>query len=166
MSVNIFLDIDDVIFDWHPDYARHFGCEVPKKWDTSTLMSDRIKILSKKKEFWLGLTLKNRPDFTPKGFVSARGVPKTWTVESLRLNSIPGRSNVHQVKWNESKVAILKELNCDIFVDDKIETFVECLENGVFCLLMDAPHNQHIVTEYRITDLKLNTILKAWHKLR
>ena len=153
--MNVYLDIDDVIFDWHGDYAKRFNCKVPKRWSKSKVMSDRLKILSTEKDFWLNLTVKNRPNFIPKGFVSARGISKDWTVESLRKNQIPGRSNVHQVHWGQSKVELLKSLNCDLFIDDKYETFKECHKNGIFCLLMDAPHNQHIVTPYRIYTLDI-----------
>ena len=166
--MNVDLDIDDVIFDWHDDYARRFNCAVPRRWPkkTTKTMSNRLTILSGEKDFWLNLTVKNRPNFIPRGFVSARGINKAWTVESLQKHNIPGRSNVHQVHWGQSKVELLKSLDCDIFVDDKYETFKECNKNGIFCLLMDAPHNQHIKTKYRIYTLDIETILSLWRKLR
>lgn len=164
--MNIFLDIDDVIFDWHRDYAKRFNCKVPKRWSNAQLMKDRLKILSTEKEFWLNLTVKNRPNFIPAGFVSARGISKSWTKESLKKFDIPGRSVVHQVQWGESKVDLLKQLNSDIFIDDKYATFKECHKNGVFCLLMDAPHNQHIKTPYRVYTLDIENILYLWRKLR
>lgn len=164
--MNIYLDIDDVIFDWHKDYAKYFGVTQPTEWDTSEAMKNRLEILSKNRIFWLNLTLKNKPDFTPKGYVTARSIPKAWTTESLQRNFIPGRSSVHQVPWGVSKIEKLQELKCDIFIDDKIETFVECLNNDIFCLLMDAPHNQHINTEHRIYDLKHNNIMYLWQRLK
>lgn len=164
--MNVFLDIDDVIFDWHRDYAKRFNCAVPKRWSNAKIMKDRLKILAEEKDFWLNLTVKNKPNFIPAGFVSARGISKKWTVESLQKHKIPGRSNVHQVPWGQSKIEVLKSLNCDIFVDDKYATFKECHENGVFCLLMDAPHNQHINTPYRIYTLDIENILLLWRKLR
>ena len=30
--MKIFLDIDDVIFNWHKDYAKYFKCKVPQRW--------------------------------------------------------------------------------------------------------------------------------------
>jgi hypothetical protein len=164
--MNVYLDIDDVIFDWHKDYAKRFNCKVPKHWSTAKIMKDRLQILSTEKEFWLNLTVKNRPNFIPAGFVSARGISKSWTIESLKKFNIPGRSVVHQVPWGESKINLLKELNCDIFVDDKYATFKECNKAGIFCLLMDAPHNQHIKTPYRIYTLDIDNILYLWRKLR
>lgn len=164
--MKIFLDIDDVILDWQNHYAKRFKCEVPKRWSESKKMKDRLSILSKEKDFWLTIPVKNRPDFQPSGFISARGIPKAWTIESLRFNKIPGRSNVNHVAWGESKIDLLKSFDADIFIDDKYETFKECHENGIFCLLMDAPHNQHIKTKYRIYDLNINNILRLWKQLK
>ena len=140
----IFLDIDDVIFNWYVDYAKRFNTKVPKSW--------------------LNLSVKNIPNFQPNGFVSARGIPKSWTKDSLKINNIPGRSNVYQVGWGQSKIELLKKLKTDIFIDDKYETFKDCHKNNIFCLLMDAPHNQKYKTKYRIYDLNINTILEKYNK--
>ena len=75
----IFLDIDDVIFNWYVDYAKRFNTKVPKSWLNSNLIKKRLDILTKEKNFWLNLSVKNIPNFQPNGFVSARGIPKSWT---------------------------------------------------------------------------------------
>lgn len=164
-KLNIFLDIDDVIFDFQSAYASKFNTKRQKNWSKSNLMSRRLNILSKEKNFWLNLPIKNVPNFIPKGFVSARSIHKSWTKESLKLNNIPGRSSVYQVGWGKSKIELLKQLNCQIFIDDKYETFKECHKNGIFCLLMDASHNQKYKTPYRIYDLNINNILNLWQRL-
>lgn len=163
--MNIYLDIDDVIFSWQEAYAKRFNTNIPKSFVKSNLMTKRLVILKEEKDFWITLPIKNIPNFQPKGFVSARGIPKSWTEESLRINKIPGRSNVHQVGWGQSKLELLKSLNCNIFIDDKPDTFYECNKNGVFCLLMDARHNQHIRTKYRIYDLDINKIMEKYESL-
>lgn len=163
---NIFLDIDEVVFRFDRAYADRFETKIPKSWVNSALMHRRLKILSEEKSFWVNLPIKNIPNFTPKGFVSARGIPKAWTKESLSKNQIPGRSNVHQVHWGQSKIEVLKSLDCDIFIDDRIDTFKECHRNGIFCLLMDAAHNQKIKTKYRIYDLDINNIISLWRRLK
>ena len=163
---NIFLDIDEVIFKWNKAYADRFETKIPKSWVNSNLMSKRLKILSKEKDFWINLPIKNLPNFAPKGFVSARGIPKTWTRESLIKNQIPGRSNLHQVHWGQSKIELLKSLDCDIFIDDRVETFKECRKNGIFCLLMDASHNHKIKSKYKIYDLDINNIISLWRQLK
>lgn len=162
--MKIYLDIDDVIFYWQESYAARFQTNVPKSWSKSKLMSRRLNQLTAEKEYWLNLPVKNYPDFQPNGFVSARGIPKTWTVESLKRNNIPGRSNVHQVNWGQSKVQLLKDLECSIFIDDKYETFKDCNKNGIFCLLMDAPHNKKYKTKLRINNLNIDTIKSMYIK--
>lgn len=161
---NIVLDIDDVIFDFQMSYAKRFNTKMQKCWSNSSLMKKRLSTLMKEKDFWLNLPVKNFPNFQPKGFVSARGISKSWTIESLKINSIPGRSNVNQVPWGQSKIKVLKDLNCDIFIDDKYETFKECHKNGIFCLLMDASHNQRYNTKLRIYDLDINNIMSLYSK--
>lgn len=163
--MNIYLDIDDVIFKWQEAYAKRFNTNVPKSFVKSNLMNKRLGILKAEKDFWLNLPLKNFPNFIPKGFVSARSIPKSWTKESLKINNIPGRTNVHQVGWGESKIELLKSLNCHIFIDDKPETFYDCNKNGIFCLLMDAGHNQRVKTKYRIYDLDINNIMSKYDSL-
>ena len=162
MMPRIFLDIDDVIFNWNDCYAKKFNTKLPKSWSKSNLMNKRLKLLTKDKSFWLNLTVKNYPDFQPSGFVSARGIPKSWTKESLKINNIPGRSNVYQVNWGQSKIETLKSLNVEIFVDDKFETFKECHKNGIFCLLMSASTNKKYKTKYRIDRLNYVEILNLY----
>ena len=161
----IYLDIDGVIFDFQKAYADRFNTKQQKSWSNSNLMKNRLQILSVDKNFWLNLPLKNTPNFQPKGFVSARSISKSWTKASLKDNKIPGRSNIHQVPWGKSKIEVLKSLGCEIFIDDKYETFKECNQNGIFCLLMDASHNQKYKTKYRIYNLNIDIILNKYKEL-
>ena len=163
---NIYLDIDDVIFKWFEAFASRFNSKVLKSWSNSPLVQKRLGIVAKEKDFWVNLPIKNTPNFIPRGYVSARGIPTAWTKESLRINNIPGRSNVNQVHWGQSKLELLKKLKCDIFVDDKVATFHELNRNGIFCLLMDAEHNQQVKTPYRVYDLDIDNIMNLWHKLK
>ena len=165
MSFNIILDIDDVVLQWQEAYAERFNTKIPKSFRSSNLIKRRLEILTKEKDFWINIKPKHIPNFTPKAFVSARGIPKAWTVESLSKNNNPGRSNVYQVNWGKSKLELLKSLNVDIFIDDKPETFYECNKNGVFCLLMDAEHNKKIKTKYRIFDLNIENIMQKYESL-
>lgn len=163
--MKIFLDIDDVIFYWGESYAAYYNTRVPRSWASSDLFKRRLDNLAKDKDFWITLPIKNIPNFQPSGYVSARGIPKAWTKESLKRNKVPGRSNIHQVHWGQSKLDLLKSLDCDIFIDDKPSTFKECNENGVFCLLMDDHKNRHVKTDFRIYDLDINTIMDKYDSL-
>lgn len=159
---SIYLDIDDVILHWQESYAKRFNCKILKSWTSSNIMKKRLSILSEEKDFWITLPLKNQPNFQPKGFISARGIPKKWTYESLKRHNVPGRSNIHQVNWGQSKIEKLKDLKVDIFIDDNPNTFKECHENGIFCILMTMPYNVNIKTKYRIDNLNIENILKLW----
>lgn len=162
--MNIQLDIDDVVLQWHDAYIKRFNLPAPKDWIPYDQIKDHLLELRKDKSFWLSLETKHFPNFRPAGFVSARVVPLQWTKDTLKLHKVPGRSHVRQVHWNESKIDVLKELKCDIFVDDKYQTFKECHEAGIFCLLMDNSYNQHIETEYRVYDLDINIIMQKYNQ--
>ena len=165
MKLNIYLDIDDVIADWIPTFCKRYNCPIPTTWSNPYITSERLKEVAKDKSFWVELPLRHSLNFHPKGYLSARSIPKEWTYQFMKRNKIPGRSNITQVPWNKSKIEKLKELKADIFIDDKPETFEDCHKAGIFCLLMDAPHNQFINTQYRIYDLDINNIMRLWQKL-
>lgn len=165
--MNIYLDIDDVVAAWQEAYCKKFNKKPAKSWDENREeMNSHLQLLKRDKSFWVTLPIKYRPNFRPKGYLSARSIPKAWTYQFMCINQLPGRRNINQVPWNVSKIKKLKELNCDIFIDDKIETFEECNKNGIFCLLMDASHNQNYKTPYRINNLDIENIMQLWRKLR
>lgn len=99
-ALNIYLDIDDVIFKWNKCFAIRYNITQHKSWVVSDLMNRRITTIEKEKDFWLDLDVKNIPNFTPKGYVSVRNIPKTWTYESLKKHNIPGRSNIHHMTYS------------------------------------------------------------------
>ena len=160
--LNIYLDIDDVVADWIPTFCNRYNCAIPKQWESPDITKERLNELKRDKAFWVDLPVRHRPDFNPQGFLSARSIPKKWTYEFMKKNGIPGRSNINQVPWDFPKITKLKELKADIFIDDKIQTFRECHEAGIFCLLMDACHNQSEDTPYRIHNLNIKTIIQKY----
>jgi len=164
-KLNIFLDIDDVVAAWQESYCREFNKKPAKSWDENREeMNYHLSLLKKRKSFWINIPIKHFPNFQPNGYLSARSIPKSWTKEFMQRNKIPGRSNINQVPWNVSKINKLKEFGVDIFIDDKLETFLDCNKNGIFCLLMDASHNQLYETNLRIYDLNYKTILEKYNQ--
>lgn len=167
--MKIYLDIDDVIADWVPTFCKRYNNPIPTTWVNPYVTIERLTELKKIKQYWIDIPIRHRPDFQPTGYLSARSIPKKWTYEFMKLNKIPGRSNINQVAWNVSKIEKLKEFGCTIFIDDKVETFEDCHKHGIFCLLMDTPWNQEVNTEYRVFDLKFDTIMRKfeeWQKLQ
>lgn len=167
--MKIYLDVDDVVLAWHEAYAARFNVPVPTSWVPYDQIKDHLTELQGQKSFWITLKVKHMPNFQPAGYVSARGVPVQWTKDALKLRQFPGRSKVKHVHWGESKMDILESLGCELFIDDKYETFVECHKHGIPCLLMDTPQNQNVITDLRIYDLDINNIIRAykkWQKLQ
>ena len=58
--------------------------------------------------------------------------------------------------WNESKIDLLKEHKVSILIDDKWANYKDAIDAGIFCYLMDAPHNKYYnVGHRRVYDLNL-----------
>ncbi len=149
------LDLDDTVFDFLGSYEAKTGSKVSDYWSGDYNMLDNLENLQKDKDFWVNMPVKHIPTFEVDYYVTARSIPEEWSLEAIQKNNLP-KAKIYTLPWNESKVKILKDLNIDIHIDDKYETFKECLNSGIFCYLMDAPHNKHYnVGHHRITNLNL-----------
>lgn len=163
--MNILLDVDDVVLKWHEAYINRYNLPMPTDWIPYDDIKDHLEELKKDKSFWLSIETKHTPNFQPKGYVSARGVPVSWTKETLKLRKLPGRSKVRHVGWGESKMDVLKNLKCELFIDDKYETVLQCIQNKIPALLMDTPQNRHIDTDLRIYDLNIESIMSKYNSI-
>lgn len=150
-------DLDDVIFDFLGSYEKRFNTKLSNYWNGDYNMSENLKILQKEeeKEFWTNMPVKNIPSFEIDYYVTARSIPIEWTQEAIQKNNLP-KAPIYTLPWNVSKISTLKQLGCTIMIDDKLETFKECKNNGIFCYLMDSDTNKHYnVGHHRIYDLNL-----------
>ena len=149
-------DLDDVIFDFTGSYEKRFNTKLSDYWNGDYDMSSNLEQLKNEKDFWVNMPVKNRPSFEVDYYITARSIPVEWTEEAIQQNNLP-KAPIYSLPWNVSKIDTLKKLGVDIMIDDKYATFKECKENGIFCYLMDAPHNKHYnVGHHRIYDLNLN----------
>ncbi len=149
------LDLDDTIFDFMGAYNERFDTQVSDYWNGDYNMRENLELLKNDKDFWVNLPVKNIPSFEVDYYVTARSIPIEWTQEAIQKNNLP-KATIHTLPWNVSKIDTLKQLGVNIMIDDKYETFKECLNSGIFCYLMDAPHNKHYnVGHHRIYDLNL-----------
>ena len=149
------LDLDDTVFDFLGSYSKRFNTELSDYWNGDYNMNENLKQLTQDKDFWVNMPVKNVPNFEVDYYVTARSIPIEWTQEAIQKNNLP-KAKIYTLPWNMSKIETLKNLIVDIFIDDKFETFKECLNSGIFCYLMDAPHNKHYnVGHHRIMDLNL-----------
>lgn len=151
----IAIDLDDVVFDFIGSYESRFNVKTSDYWNGDYNMAENLKTLQQDKEFWTNMPVKNIPSFEVDYYVTARSIPIEWTQEAIQKNNLP-KAKIYSLPWNVSKIDTLKSLGVEIFIDDKAETFKECLNSGIFCYLMDAPHNKHYnVGHHRIYDLNL-----------
>ena len=151
----ICCDLDDCVFDFYKAYEDKFGIKCSDYWNGDYAMSENLEQLKKDKSFWVNMPIKNRPTFEIDYYVTAREIPVEWTMEAIAKNNLP-TAKVFTMPWNASKIEQLKNLKCDIMIDDKFSTYKECQSAGIFCYLMDSPSNRYYnVGHRRIYDLNL-----------
>lgn len=149
------LDLDDTVFDFLGSYSKKFNTELSDYWNGDYNMNENLQQLTQDKDFWVNMPVKNIPNFEVDYYVTARSIPIEWTQEAIQKNNLP-KAPIYTLPWNMSKIETLKNLGVSIMIDDKYQTFKECLNSGIFCYLMDAPHNKHYnVGHHRIMDLNL-----------
>lgn len=148
-------DLDDVIFDFVGSYEKRFNTKLSDYWNGDYNMSDNLKTLQGEKDFWVNMPVKNQPSFEVDYYITARSIPVEWTEEAIQKNNLP-KAPVYTLPWNTSKIETLKKLGISIMIDDKVATFKECKENGIFCYLMNTAANKHYnVGHHRIYNLDL-----------
>lgn len=150
------LDVDDVCLDFIGGFEKKTGIKLNDYWNSTYQMRDKLNELSTDKEFWTTLKTKHMPSFEPDLYITSRSIPVEWTKENLERNGFPC-APVYCVPWNESKIDLMKEHNVSILIDDKFANYKDATDNGIFCYLMDAPHNKYYsVGHRRIYDLNLH----------
>lgn len=156
----IALDLDDTVADFLGAYKRHYGLSNDiKQWFFSYKTAENLKSLEKNKDFWVNLPVLHVPDFTPAFYISSREIPIEWSKEFLEKNNLPCK-DVYHVGYNESKTQLLKELNCQLFIDDKLENIIDAQKANIASFLMDNVNNRNYEMGYRrIYDLKLRNII-------
>ena len=150
------LDIDDVCLDFIGAFQKKTGIKLNEYWNGSYQIKDKLNELTSDEEFWTTLPTKHLPTFEPDLYITSRSIPVEWTMKNLEKNGFPC-APVYCVPWNESKIDLLKEHNVSILIDDKVANYLDATNNGIFCYLMDAPHNQYLknIGHRRIYDLNL-----------
>lgn len=148
-------DLDDVIFDFTGSYEKRFNTKLSDYWNGDYQMGTNLEQLKQEKEFWVNMPVKNRPSFEVDYYITARSIPIEWTEEAIQKNNLP-KAPIYSLPWNVSKIETLKKLGVNIHIDDKWATFKECIDNGIFCYLMDSNTNRHYnVGHHRIYNLNL-----------
>lgn len=140
-SLKIGLDLDDTIFSFMENYLDKFG----KPKTDSEITRNVYSILRKDKEFWMNLSIINRPNFKPTLYCTKRVNPKSWTKESLLVNDLctfdKKVSPIYQLYYQHGKKSSIIKGLVDVFVDDSLSNFIEMNLNGIPCLLINNSNN-------------------------
>lgn len=140
------LDIDDVLADFIPEFAKRFNLPIPTAWAWTYNKSECFKQIQGKEldEFLLALPPKIDPStipFEPHCYITARNSPKEITEKWLEMHGFPC-APVISVGHDQSKVDVARGSGIDVFVDDRFDTFVELNNAGICTYLFDCTHNQ------------------------
>jgi uncharacterized HAD superfamily protein len=154
------LDIDEVICNWLPDWCNYWNIKIPSTWFFDKDIMNKFDILrneGKLDGFYLNLKPLTLPDdipFEPHCYVTSRPVSTEITEQWLSKWGFPARP-VITVPVGGSKLQALKDAGVEIFVDDRMDNFVELNNGGICTYLFDAPHNQRYEVGFkRIKNLK------------
>ena len=142
------LDIDDVLADWVPAFCRAAG--VPEQTSWYFGFKEHLKRMEAGgfdyTEFMRNLPVKTRPEdipFEPTCYITSRDLTDVSVAEEwIAKNGFP-QVPVIQVVKSDEKIQVAKDMELDIFVDDKFETFVKMNKAGILCYLFDTEHNRH-----------------------
>ena len=136
--LEIGCDLDDTIFGFSEGYLNRF-----KKWPKYDWAITRnvTHILSKERDFWIGLPVIRRPNFVPKLYCSSRVNKKCWSKRALEINDLPN-SPLYQVPgYNIPKSKYIKG-RIDVFIEDSPHQWKSLNSAGIPCLLIDSPNNK------------------------
>lgn len=160
-NLRIGLDVDGVCLDFATSFIKQ--CEkkeislyIEEVWNffEQDLRSyDVFKSL--KNDFWLNLTREEASkdiNFTPVAYISHRDCPTAITRKSLVNNGLPDAPVFH-VKYTEDKLKLAKELNLDLFIDDRASTVTYFLENGINAAVLHQIWNKRFINLPRIKTL-------------
>jgi len=155
------LDIDDVLSDFIPEFAKKYNLPEPNSWGwcagKDAAFKDFVSDTDKMNSFYMSLPVKTSPEyipFEPVAYVTSRPCSTKVTKEWLDLMAFP-TAPVITVGMGESKIDSIRQAGIEVFVDDRFENFVELNNAGICCYLFDSPHNQRYdVGSRRIKSLK------------
>lgn len=150
-SKRIALDTDEVLAGFVEKYCEKYNISTPYYWEFDYSLPERLLELDK--DFWLSLPVIEMPNFDPVAYVSNRSFPVEWTQEWLSINGFPAAPVYH----TQNKLEVLRELEVDIFIDDRFSTFRELNQAGLCTFLLSRPHNRHYEVGYK----RLNSINDA-----
>ena len=153
--MRIGLDLDDTINYWYCEYLKLFG----KPKDDYEITKNVVR-LSKDRDFWLNLPVKNYPDFEPTLYCTKRIIPKSWSKKYLQINNLP-IAPIYQVYYQKDRKSRFIKGRVDLFIDDSISNMIELNLAGIPCLLMNSEENKKWGPIGRIYSLNYDEIMSV-----
>jgi hypothetical protein len=152
----IYLDIDGVLADFSTHFLNYLNIEdktPPSNWHDKRFSKNFHKIVNDEL-FWLTiprLINPNEIDFKFMGYCTNRtNISKEITEKWLSINGFPNLP----VYCTDNKLKTLKELSCDLFLDDSIENFISLNEGGIKTYLFTHSHNMSFNVNYRVNTIE------------
>jgi hypothetical protein len=154
--MRIYSDLDWVLSDFNKHYCDWLGMPNHPPTEYNDERFKRMPEVAFVNEFWLSIPRLINPkdiNFKISGYCTHRPCYNHIIEEWLRINGFPKGEilNTHELKVSKGEALKGK---CDIFLDDNVEYFEDIRKHGIECYLMDASHNQHYETEYRVNNIK------------
>lgn len=149
-KLRVGLDVDGCCLNFGKAFINHCSqlgmkLSIGKVWnffDEDIRSYDVFKNLES--DFWLNLEREEKSldiNFTPVAYISHRTCPERVTKKSLINAGLPKAPVIH-VKYTEDKVKIAKDLEIDIFIDDRASTVMYFLENGIKAYVLNQIWNE------------------------
>lgn len=160
--IRIGLDLDDTINYWWDIYLKRFG----KPVDDTEVTYNVVNVLKFDRDFWESLPVKNRPEgFEPALYCTARVNNKRWTKHWLEKNGFPKKPVYQRFGYGLSKAPMIKG-RVDVFIDDSPFNVFDLNQNGIPCLMLRTPQNEHVEFKYKINTLNYDEIIYQYNKIK
>lgn len=140
----IVLDIDGVICDFYHGFYEFIGEEPTYHpgYNDPKIDGNFWRVVHNK-EFWLGLSVMDRPKFDVDYYLTSRPVDSLVTYKWLLKHDFP-KAHVITVKHASEKLPILREIGATLVIEDHPTTYQQIEQAGIKVLLIDAWYNRNI----------------------
>lgn len=163
MQIKIGLDIDGVLADFIRGFYKYFNKPMPPitQWE-DTFVNNNFEKIAHDKDFWLNLPRAIEPEqlegISVYCYITARPVDPHVSFKWLQDNGFPfapvfgvGSNGAH----HDPKTEIIKLLELNYFVDDKLQHFQQINEEtDCTCFLWNTPWTSWETAEPKLFNMQ------------
>lgn len=155
------LDIDDCLADFWGAYCEYFDTKNnPRMLEDSIITKNVQQVLSKDRDFWLGLKVINMPDFQPALYCTKRVNNKEWTKKWLEMNGF-SKAPIYQMVYQHGNKADMIKGKVDVFIDDSVSNVLKCHNSGLPALVYHTERTSDFPM-YKVFSLCKDEIMDAY----